>query len=95
MQATLRKPLCVFLGSFLVCQRLVTPGSVTRQGSENTRESQGWCLSAGEGRISSFFYSSRKTPCWKETKSCHHRKRPEHRTVLTSHGSDQTVICSC
>lgn len=95
MQATLRKPLCVFLGSFLVCQRLVTPESVTGQGGENIEEIQGWCLSAGEARVSSFFCSSQKTPCWKETKSCHHHERPEHRTVLTSHGSDQTVICSC
>lgn len=95
MQATLRKPLCVFLGSFLVCQRLVTPGNVTRQSSENPGEIQGWCLSAGEGRVSLFFCSSWKIPCWKETKSCHHRERPEHRTVLTSHGFDQTVTCSC
>lgn len=41
MQATLRKPLCVFLGSFLVCQRLVTPGGVTRQSSENDRADSG------------------------------------------------------
>lgn len=95
MQATLRKPLCVFLGSFLVCQRLVTPASATRQGGENPAEVQSSCWSAGEGTGSSSLCSSQKTPCWKEPKSCHHGERPEHRTVLTSHGSRQAGICAC